>query len=54
MVYKSTFSFKGLEGAVSCDLQVVDNKGSIFVDQRLVQVDKIDRKYSVTTGKYTR
>ena len=54
MVFKSTFSFKGLEGAASCDLQVVDNNGTTFVDQRLVQVDKIDRKYSVTTGKYTR
>ena len=54
MLYKSTFSFRGLAGDLSCDLRVVDNMGVTSVDQRLHQTDRIERKYSVTTNKYSR
>ena len=53
-MYESTFSFKGVEGALSCDLRVVDKNGAVIFYQRLAQVDRIDRKYSVTTNISTR
>ena len=54
MLFMSNYTFKGIEGDLTLDFKVTDKQGIVKINRRLNQVDRTERKWSVTTNKNSR
>ena len=50
----SKYIFKGPDGSLTLDYKVSDKQGLVKTHKTLKQVDRVERKYSVTTNKYSK